>query len=343
MSKFKAFLLPFALLIIGFSSGYFISKGTNGQEKKSKIETTQDELFKSSLVNPTLPYFDKLGLDYSELNSFRTKIESRINIEKQKHPDLFVSYYFRDLNNGLWSGINEKETFSPASLFKVPLMIALLKKAETDPGILKLGVTYKAKTMGQVEEESGFKKEEGKYYYVDDLLTQMICYSDNAASLLLLQLVGDSMVYKVIEDLNMHVGLKFNENTNFVTVKAYAGIFRILYNASFLSKEMSEKALRLLTLSKFENGIRAGVPKDVMVAHKYGKRDERINSSTLESLQLHHFALVYHKRKPYILGIMTRGANLDVKNKIIKDLAEITFKEVDGQSQDGVKSKVYRE
>jgi beta-lactamase class A len=294
-------------------------------------------------VDPTLPYFEQLGLDHSELSSFRSKIEKRINEEKKIHPDLFVSYYFRDLNNGLWTGINERETFSPASLFKVPLMIALLKKAETDPGILKLGITYKARSMGQVEEESGFKKEEGKYYYVDDLLTQMICYSDNSASLILLQLVGDSMVYKVIEDLNMHVGLTFNENTNFVTVKAYAGIFRILYNASFLNREMSEKALKLLTQSKFEKGIRAGIPSNVLVAHKYGKRDERINASTLESLQLHHFALVYHHQKPFVLGIMTRGGNLESKNEIIKDLAQITYNEVDAQCNKGVKSHVFRE
>jgi hypothetical protein len=106
---------------------------------------------------------------------------------------------------------------------------------------------------------------------------------------------------------------------------------------------MSEKALKLLSQAKFEKGIREGIPKNVLVAHKYGKRDERVNSTTLESLQLHHFALVYHKKKPFILGIMTRGANLKAKNEIIKDLAQITFNEVDAQCNDGVKSRVFRE
>ncbi|MDZ4669134.1 MAG: serine hydrolase [bacterium] len=343
MNKISQYIFAFLLLVMGLLVGYFLPKQP---KKKAGIQVqnnVQNLPFSNSLINPTLPYFEQLGLDYSELNSFRSKIENRIQSEKKIHPDLFVSYYFRDLNNGLWTGINERETFSPASLFKVPLMITLLKRAETDPGVLKLGVTYSAKMMGGIEEEAGFKKEDGKYYLVDDLLTQMICYSDNAASLLLLQLVGDSMVYKTIDDLNMHVGTKFNENTNFVTVKAYAGIFRILYNASFLNKEMSEKALKLLSQAKFDKGIRAGIPSNVVVAQKYGKRDERINSSNLESIQLHHFALVFHHKKPFILGIMTKGANLKAKEDIIRDLAKITYDEVDGQCGNGNTHQVFRE
>lgn len=48
-----------------------------------------------------------------------------------------VSLYFRDLNNGPWISINGQEKFSPASLLKVPLMIALFKIAEQDPQFLK--------------------------------------------------------------------------------------------------------------------------------------------------------------------------------------------------------------
>jgi hypothetical protein len=40
------------------------------------------------------------------------------------------SVYFRDLNNGPWVGVNEKEFFSPASLMKTPILIGFLKNVE---------------------------------------------------------------------------------------------------------------------------------------------------------------------------------------------------------------------
>jgi beta-lactamase class A len=47
-----------------------------------------------------------------------------------------TSIYYRDFKNGPWILINGEETFTPASLLKVPIMIALYKLAETNPAIL---------------------------------------------------------------------------------------------------------------------------------------------------------------------------------------------------------------
>ncbi|MFY8190684.1 MAG: serine hydrolase [Bacteroidia bacterium] len=335
-------ILPFILILCGgLLIGYFIPHKNNS--KKVEHASIAAATFSTSLLNPLLPHYDQIGLDYTELKSFRNKIELHIQKEKSKHPDLFVSYYFRDLNNGLWTGINERETFSPASLFKVPIMITLLKRAQTDDKVWTMGVEFSKEVVGDVPEESGFKKEEGKFYTIDDLLTQMIVHSDNAASLLLLQFLGDSAVMKVIDELNMHVGAKFHETTSFVTVKAYAGILRILYNASYLNKEMSERALNLLTQATYNKGIRAGIPAHIKVAHKYGKRDETLIGGKLHNLQLHHFGLVFHPKKPFILGIMTRGADVETKTKIIKELTEITYKEIENQLADERKNEVFVE
>jgi len=46
------------------------------------------------------------------------------------------SVYFRDLNNGMWFGINEGVFYRPASMLKVPVMIAYFKLAESTPAIL---------------------------------------------------------------------------------------------------------------------------------------------------------------------------------------------------------------
>jgi beta-lactamase class A len=341
MARLKLIVFACFVSIFSMTVGYFLPKEKVEKKKYSVSSNTPN--FSADLLNPILPYYEQIGLDYSELKSFKVKIEQRIQVFKNIHKDLHVSYYFRDLNNGLWTGINERESFSPASLFKVPLMIALLKKAESDSKVWEMGVDYKKADLGEVPEESGFKKEDGKFYSIADLLTQMIVYSDNTASMLLLQFVGEGQVMKVIDDLNMHVGNGFNQNTNFVTVKAYAGILRILYNASYLNKEMSEKALNLLAQSKFNKGIRAGIPPHIKVAHKYGKRDETVGGGRIHNLQLHHFGLVFHPKKPFIIGVMTRGADVETKLKVIQVLSEITYQEVDKQTKDNVKSEVFSE
>jgi beta-lactamase class A len=341
MGKLKLIIFVFVITVFSMTVGYFLPK-----EKVKKMQAPVSSIapnFSSNLLNPILPYYEQIDLDYTELKSFKAKIEKRIQSFKNTHKDLHVSYYFRDLNNGLWMGINEQESFSPASLFKVPLMIALLKKAESDPKVWEMGVDYKKADLGEVPEESGFKKEDGKFYTIADLLTQMIVYSDNTASMLLLQFVGDEAVMKVIDELNMHVGNGFDQNTNFVTVKAYAGILRILYNATYLNKEMSEKALNLLAQSKYNKGIRAGIPAHIKVAHKYGKRDETVGGGRIHNLQLHHFGLVFHPKKPFIIGVMTRGADVETKLKVIQALSEITYLEVDKQTKDNVKSEVFSE
>jgi beta-lactamase class A len=322
------------LTIITFGLGFGLSKFLPDSKAHKKSNPTQESQQFSSILNPILPYVAQTGLDFGELRSFRPKIEALIAKSKAEHPELQVSYYFRDLNNGLWSGINERETFSPASLFKLPLLIAFLKKAETQPEILKLGFTYHAKDFENVEEEAGFKKEEGKYYTTEDMLQQMIEYSDNAASLVLLNYVGDTAIIKVIKDMNITIGSGYNEKTNFVTVKAYASIFRVLYNCSYLNKEMSEKALKLMMHARYQKGIRGAIPPQIAMAHKYGKRDEMVPGSNNRSLQLHHFALIYHPQKPFLLGIMTKGNNLALKEKLIHDLAALTYEEVDKQCKE---------
>jgi len=336
-SKLKrsySFTVLLILSILTFGIGFGLSKFLP-EEKLSITNSPKHESQQfTTLINPILPFVAQTGLDFGELRSFRPKIEALIAKSKAEHPELQVSYYYRDLNNGLWTGINEKETFSPASLFKLPLLIAFLKKAETQPEILKYGFTYHAKDFENVEEEAGFKKEEGKYYTTEDMLQQMIEYSDNSASLVLLNYIGDSAILAVIRDMNIAIGSGYNEKTNFVTVKAYASIFRVLYNCSYLNKEMSEKALSLMSHARYQKGIRGAIPPQIAMAHKYGKRDELTPGSTLKTLQLHHFALVYHPQKPFLLGIMTKGTNLALKEKLIHDLAALTYEEVDKQCKE---------
>ncbi len=334
--KYKS-LLPYLLavitLIIGISTQNIFFKKQHKAEKPVTI--THKEF---SHLNPFLNCIEDKGLNMSELKSFKSDIDSYINNVHQKHPDVFISYYFRDLNNGMWLGINEHKKFSPASLMKVPVMISVLKEAQKNPEILNTKLLYLKSYFEIIDEESGFEKKDSAGYTVTELLEQMIEYSDNAAALLLMKFVGMDKVAETEKDLNLAIGDDFDINTNFVKVKSYAATFRILYNASYLNAEMSELALSYLCNSKHSGGIRAAIPTAYNVAHKYGERDVFDSKGKRQTLQLHHFGIVYYPNKPFLIGVMTRGSNKEAKEKIIRDLSRITFENVEKQAKNNKQS-----
>ena len=332
----KQILFSTVFLLAGVGIGFWVANFFVKKSTKNKATATIviQHGPPSGFINPLISCTRERGIEMFELLSFRTKIQEYIDRKKRENSNLDVAFYFRDLNNGMWIGINEREKFSPASLMKVPVMIAVLKEAETNSSLLQQRITFDKKMFAQVDEDSGFPKEDGKEYSVEELLTQMIKHSDNAATIILLQLIGEDKVRKVDHALNLDVQDGMGSTTDFVMIKSYAGIFRVLYNASFLNKAMSEKALSLLASSDFNRGIRKTVPASVVMAHKYGERDHFDARQQRVTDQLHHFGLVYYPSKTYLLGIMTRGAKTkEGALQIIEDLSAITYREVDKQVQ----------
>lgn len=332
----KQVLFSLVFLLAGVGIGFFAAESIVKKAPKTKSAETVviQHGTTSGFINPLISCTRERGIEMFELQSFRAKIQEYIDLKKRENSNLDVAFYFRDLNNGMWSGINEREKFSPASLMKVPVMIAVLKEAESNTALLQQRIRFDKKMFANVDEDSGFPKEDGKEYSVDELLVQMIKYSDNAATVILLQLIGEDKVRKVDHALNLDVQDGMGSTTDFVMIKSYAGIFRVLYNASFLNKAMSEKALSLLASSDFSRGIRKTVPANVIMAHKYGERDHFDAKQQRVTDQLHHFGLVYYPSKPYLLGIMTRGAKTkEAALQIIEDLSAMTYNEVDKQVQ----------
>lgn len=241
-----------------------------------------------------------------------------------------VSVYFRDLNNGPWIGINENENFTPASLLKVPVMIAVLKKAEQDPLFLKkrLAIAPSAADEFQQNINDTGMVVPGKSYEVEDLVVRMIQRSDNHAATNLWDAVGDQFMDRVFEDVQVKVtGIKTPKD--YLSVKDYSTFFRILYNASYLNREMSEKGLKILTKSTFNTGLVAGLPEDMVIAHKFGERG--IGKGGLEIVQLHDCGIVYDAQMPYLVCVMTRGRNFNDLNKVIADVSAMVYRSVSGQ------------
>jgi beta-lactamase class A len=258
------------------------------------------------------------------------EIRNKINLYKERGVVTYVSVYFRDLNNGPWFGINEASTFEPASLFKVPLLIAYLKKADQDPTVLYQEIEFQ---FDQEVVEQNLKPqvslEPGKYYTVEELLEQLILESDNHVLKLLYDGIDEDYLVEVEKDLGL-----FNNSPskNKVTVKNYASLFRVLYNSSYLSRANSEKALEILSRTKFAQGIPSSLPEEMVVAHKFGERSIYNNGSLVEK-QLHDCGIVYYPNHPYLVCIMTRGSDNQKLTGVIRDIAGTIYAAVDKQAQ----------
>ena len=272
------------------------------------------------LVNPLLRVETPPGGD-AELEAIRGYLETYLAQCIQSGEVSDVAVYLRNLNEGTWVGINEEWEFSAASLAKIPILFALLWKAQQDPSILAKPIRYETEIVPPATQLI-FPEERlqvGSAYTVEDLLHRSIAYSDNVAGLLLLQQIDDKLFDQICSDLHLPTPNRASADYQ-LSAKSYSACFRILYSATYLNKELSEKALKLLTETAFRDGIVAGVPKNIAVAHKFGER-----GAGVAGMQLHDCGIVYDPGNPYLICIMTQGQDLGILKRKIKEISKIVY------------------
>lgn len=279
--------------------------------------------FTSPLLDVELP--EGYGVSLEPI-PFKRSVESFVNQQISSGAVRKMSVYYRDLSDGPWFGINENVTYNPASMMKVPVMIAWLKRAEKDPSVLKRTFMFSGKAYRNPPQTigNGQSIRPGGRYTVEELLRYMIRYSDNNAMSLLYFTLPPAEFADVVD--GMDVTNEEYGRYDSISVHGYSGFLRILYNASFLSREMSEKALELMSRQEFTRGLRGGVPKGVVVASKFGEYNERAKP---DDIQLHEFGIIYHPKGPYILGVLTRGNNWERQAESIRALSRLVYTAVD--------------
>lgn len=284
----------------------------------------------SGLVYPLLDCADEE--DYSLIRPFQHKLENLVNT-KLGDQCSHISVYYRDLNNGPWFGIAQDELFSAASLLKVPTMMAFFNSAKNNPDLLltKIKFNLKIDENESLNIPSPIKLLQGESYTIDELIRDMIVYSDNNASTALQDYLPQEFFDKTFTDLGMKIP-QVREAQDMISIKEYASFFRILYNATYLGKLMSVKALKLLTEVKFKDGLVAGVPSNITVAHKYGERGIFDKAGKkIETLQFHECGIIYYPKRPYILAVMTRGKDLKYLISVVRDISKLVYEEIDAQ------------
>lgn len=254
----------------------------------------------------------------------RRSAEEAIAAARSGHGLARASVVYRDLDSGHGFAIGADQVYRPASLLKMTLAMAWLRRVTTQPAALEQRLLWQQQT--QREDNGPQALVHGQTYTVRELLERMICWSRNDAKGLLAQGLGEAELRAAYAALEVPWPYSTPDQDAAITVEQFAKILQTLYDASWLEPDPSDYLLRLLLRSEHRAGLPAGVPKAVDVAHKWGHRAVP-GAPPARAHQFHDCGIVYLPGKPTLLCVMTEGAT---EAGLVAAVAEITRQTLGG-------------
>lgn len=243
-----------------------------------------------------------------------------------------VAVYFKTLDQkAVWS-VRPDDAFHAASTMKVPVMIELFHQVKQ--GNLKLtdrivvenefhsmidGSPYKLSPDD--DSEADLYKAEGQSRPLSDLCELMITASSNFATNLLIEKLGVENIRATMHALGadgvvvlrgVEDGKAFGKGlNNTTTARGLGTVLEAIALGKAVDAASSQDMIAILRRQKFNEGIPAGLPAGIAVAHKTG-----------EITKIHHDAAIVFARRPYVLVILVRGlADIKQSAALMKDIS----------------------
>ncbi len=258
----------------------------------------------------------------AELIEFEKKLTEYMDNKYRNEKEEHVGFYFVDLKRNWKISYHEDHEFIPASLLKTPIMIAYFKEAEQNPLLLEAIINsgkFDLKEFEQREIPEDLRLKDSTDYQVKDLIKRMITLSDNRSDYLLYKNLDNQIFRNVFADLGIHVSDRPSPRLEF-TPKEFSTYFYVLYNNLYLNQQYSQQALDIMKETIYANGLRAGVPKDIQIAHKFGLR---ISDSGFD--EIHDCGIFYLPKNHYLLCVMTLGHNIPQQEKNIEEVSRMFY------------------
>ncbi len=286
------------------------------------IKSTKNNSESNLYLSPTLELLDKKDL-IVDFQGLRDSLTRKYEVQGE----YLVSIYFEYFPTGANISINKDEKIWPASLIKIPIAMAAMKKVQD--GKWKIGNELVILDQDKDSEYGELYKEpSGTTMTIKKFLEETLINSDNTAHFVLLRNIEGSE----LEDVYVHLGMddiidalkkspkKDAEIDNRITAKRYSIFFRSLYNSTYLSQEYSELFLSISAKAPREL-LNKGIPDNVPFVHKTGIRvDESVRADS---------GIVYVPGRPYILTVMVQQKDKKKLNdKEVEQIFESVSKEV---------------
>jgi beta-lactamase class A len=309
----------FIILLITFFTGFFVSQLQKNPALTKTINPIRQKGYK--FISPLLRFENPPNLADHKLQHLSLDLQNYLEEAKNNNLINEASLYFRLPDTGDWFAIHPEIKYTPASLIKVPIMMAFYHLEENRPNLLSQLLIATPSGTPEPEHYSPLVTlVPNQSYTIDHLIRQMIIESDNTIANLLMAHLELTELNQIFADIHIPP-IDFQNSENFLTIGDVAGFFRTLYNASYLNHIHSETALELLSQTEFTKGLVAGIPPGIPVSHKFGERSYPLKAEK----QLHDCGLIYLPTKPYVLCIMTRGDSFANLEHVIGRLSQITY------------------
>jgi beta-lactamase class A len=334
LKRHKAFLKNFAFGflcggIIAAAVTYFFFQQVAPVKvlRESDITSSGNYTFTDPLLSVT-----SAGSDAPEYASLQKQVQSYLAAQTASGLSS-ASVRFGDIEASEGFTVNPDTMYAPASLTKVPLAMAYYALAEQDPSVLAQRITYTGPDLDANEQiKSSVQLVPGQSYTVEQMIEHMIRYSDNNAEQLLADHLSAIGKLDALQSLFNDLGIKPNpENPDYMTAQSYSLFLRVLFNATYLDRDYSEKLLQLLSQTDFSAGLDAGVPNNISIAEKFG--DARIPNAAGQQVgaELHNCGIIYYPSHPYLLCVMTKGDTIPDLERIIAGVSQIVFNSVESR------------
>ncbi len=216
-----------------------------------------------------------------------------------------VAVVYQNLSTGEEFQLGDKLLFNPASMLKLPAAVAWLRYVERQPQAQAQLLRF---TMTAVRESytDPHALQVGQSYMPTDMLERMIRWSRNDAKALLVSALPPHALAETYELLGLNPEQAVMQDDPAVTVGQMAGLFTALQAGRVLEPKDTSYLLDMLAQTDFEYGLRAGLPPQTRLAHKWGRR-VHLDGPKNERVQLHDCGIVERSGAPFLLCVMTRG------------------------------------
>lgn len=276
----------------------------------SAIETKAEEIFVQA-PSPTPTPTPQITRDTAQIQK---EIQTILGNEETKY-----GIYINDLRLNQFVGINENEIFPPASIYKVPLAMLVLKSV--DKGTLDLNTKYTLKGRNKAyTTDSMYYLPTGGKYPLSKYLEYLIKMSDNTAMLSLEEILGGTKVINKRLQTELEITRFFREPHE-STAKEISAIFEKIYKQTYLSPDSNNFLLDLLkhTGNWLQDRIPAGLPKGTEVAHKIGYLYTGKGSAYEDA------GIVYNKENDYIIVVVNQDVKEDDARSKIVQISKATY------------------
>ncbi|MDQ5938792.1 MAG: beta-lactamase class [Patescibacteria group bacterium] len=305
LSKSRCYLIVIVFLIISniFSIFWFIDAKNDLEINKYKyIDIARNFIDQEDFIVNLQPIRDKVNQMSKDFGEDK------------------VSIYLEFLNTGANISVNKENYIWPASLTKLPVAMATMKKVEDGEWQLNNELVLMS---GDANIDSGnidsmlAKNPVGTRFTIEHLLKELLTNSDNTAYNILMRNLSADELNQVKNELGIEV--LFDESGR-MSAKEYSRIFRALYTSSFLKRVNSEMIMSWLDESQFNDFLAKNIDPSIPFPHKYG-----------ENLLLNVYAdsgIVYLEDRPYMITVMVQGASeqpvAEAKNQATSFMQDIS-------------------